>query len=217
MAAKVKWDMVWAHRYDLEPIDAIKPYFQWVKDNYGKVGQHRGKVPEHLLPKRVRLVHGDKLCDFVIMQHFAPLVSAKLKALIEKVEPDTHQFEPVTVERQDGTAWDEQYYFFSNVNLLDAISPDLGGVYRQDITDGLYFWEIKSGAENWEKLAVYKDVVARKAIWCDHRFGPGRVLFFSYALLDKIRNAGVTGCDANQCWKEILFTVGAEPWPILIS
>lgn len=203
MAATVNPDMFCAQRYRLEPVGNADAYFRWVADNYEKVGQHRGPVPEHLLPKQVRLVKGGNPADFVTVAHFVPLVSAKLKALVEGIEPGTHQFVPVSIVRQDGTAWEEQYYFFSNANLLDAVNPDLGGVYRQDITDNFFDWEVKSGAENVEKLAVYKDRVAGKAMWCDRRFGTNLNLFFSDLLLGRMEAAGVTGCYVRNHWKEI--------------
>lgn len=184
-------------------VGSAQAFFDWRRENYDKVGQHLSPVPEHLIPKRFRMTAGDKLPDHTGVQGFVPIVSGRLRALVEEVEPGVHQFVPVEVERPDGTPLGEPY-FFSNANLLDAINPDPGGVYKlaSPWSDN-YFWEVESGAENLKKLAVRKDVVAGKAMWCDVRHGLGIDLFFSDALLGRMRAVGLTGWYATQAWTEI--------------
>ncbi|WP_339860791.1 imm11 family protein [Paremcibacter congregatus] len=159
-------------------------------------------MPEEYFPKQVQLIKGKEVFDYD-GAHFT-MVSDRLKRAIEDIEPGVHQFVPVDVLGRDGAPYGGQYWFFTLCSFLDAISPDLGGVYKREGYDfanhpDRYSWVIKSGGRN--NLAVYKDKIAGHAVWYDVRYPSSP--FYADALLNRLEAEGMEGWEKMTYWAEI--------------
>ncbi|WP_211098022.1 imm11 family protein [Ahrensia sp. R2A130] len=181
-------------------------------------------VPVDIAPDTVRLTQGGKLYDSNIFVG-VPLFSERFRQAVEDIEPGVHQFLPVKVIGVDGESYSEPWWSFNICQLVDSISPELGGVYKQEweyLREEKYekfTWNIKSG---WlpgrvpepddsdpynpytmnpsKKLAVYKDRIAGRAAWIDSRLPR---TFYSDALMARIEAEGMEGFYVVHHWKEI--------------
>jgi hypothetical protein len=155
--------------------------------------------PEHF-PRAVRLTRGRGLNDFAGYTQGGPSVSARLKDLIEKIEPGVHRFFPVEVQGKDGSPYGRPYWYFVVMQVIDAIRPGGGVASTSDRPmDGRHSWTL-SGPRDRDHLAVNKEVIAGRATWRDIRLPGGS--FISDALLEGMRAQNMTGYDILSEWAE---------------
>lgn len=67
-----------------------------------------------------------KLPSFIQAKH-TNIVSALVKEIIERIEPDTHQFVPVTLEWKGGDPVEDNYFFFAPCIRLFALDHGKSG------------------------------------------------------------------------------------------
>lgn len=91
--------------------------------------------PEHF-PRAVRLTSGRGLNDYNGYTKGGISVSARLKDLIESIEPGVHQFFPVEVQGKDGQPYGQPYWYFVIKQAIDAIRPGGGGYVHERPADG---------------------------------------------------------------------------------
>jgi len=188
----------------LEPMDDVSAFRAYI--DIGSVTRSRvseaQRLSEELLPRRFRFTKGQKLHDWNSFTSFPlGIWSTRLKDLIENIEPGVHQFAPIDVFHKDGTPYAGTFWLWQCCTMIDAISPDLGGVYKREnpyVADG-YDWVIRSGGD--DNLAVYKDRIAGRAMWRDRRY-LGET-FFSDAALAAMQAQNIEGWKADHYWKEI--------------
>ena len=119
-------------------------------------------------------------------------VSSRIKDLIERLEPDTHQFLPLKIRLPSGDI-DEPRWMMIVCNRVDALAPDHCSdvhVYhprQKEHPDWFYY---RSNEDGRMRLAVHSDRIAGMAIWYDWRF---RDFFFSEALGQSFMNSGIRG------------------------
>jgi hypothetical protein len=189
--------------YRLKPMDdisALRAYID-VGPLFGRVSRSE-RLPEELLPRRFQFTKGRKLYDWIDYTE-CPLGiwSTRLKDIVEGVEPGVHQFAPVEIFHKDGSPYGGTFWLWQCCTMIDAISPDLGGVYKREnpwVPED-YGWEIKSGGD--DKLAVYKEKIAGRAMWRDRRFSS--VIFFSDAVLAAMQAERTEGWQIMYNWAEI--------------
>ena len=167
--------------------------------------------PEDLFATRYQFIRGNKLYDWFGLNSNGndSLVSDRLKRLIEEFEPGVHQFKPVEIVHQDGSPYPDQYWSFICCSLIDAVSPDLGGVRKDyctskpDTYPDLYLWTVAGSTvpNAHEKLAVYKDRIAGRAVWWDEHYRSS--MFVSDAMLKRMEEQGMEGWDITYRWHEI--------------
>lgn len=79
-----------------------------------------------------------KLPD-VMWERFATIVHARVKEIIEGLEPDTHQFVPVALEWKGGEPVDEEYFFFAPCTRLFALDHALSKPEVKPLPEGPEF------------------------------------------------------------------------------
>lgn len=185
----------------LDPMDDMSAYEAWRGTLHGFWRPARGmRIPEHLMPKRARFRKGKRLFDYNGYGRFRPIISDRLKALMESIEPDVHQFSRVEVFHKDGTPYGGTYWYYVILTCIDAINPIKGGVEKtiwpppED-----YRWTIKSGGV--DRLAVYKDRVVGRAMWWDKRHQVPE--FYSDALINAMREEKMEGWAVTKYWEEV--------------
>jgi hypothetical protein len=191
-------------RNELEPLDDISAFdsYDRLKTTIRTRVSLSERLPEDLLPRRFQFIKGRKLYDWNDLTSFSlGIWSTRLKDIVEGVEPGVHQFAPVEIFHKDGSPYGGTFWLWQCCTMIDAISPDLGGVYkRQSPFDPDYYsWVIKSGG--WDKLAVYKEKIAGRAMWRDRRY-PVEI-FFSDAVLAAMQAERTEGWHITRNWKEI--------------
>jgi hypothetical protein len=187
----------------LKPVDDMAAYKEWRETRHGFWRPPRGmRIPEYLRPKRAQFTKGRQLYDYNGFCPFRPIISDRLKNLMESFEPGVHQFSPVSVFHKDGTPYGGTFWLYVILTVVDAINPIKGGVEKVPLskTDpDEYDWKIKPGGDAC--LAVYKDWIAGRAMWWDRRFQVPE--FFSDALMDAMRAEKMEGWEVMEYWEEI--------------
>jgi len=182
---------------DVEPMRA----FLRKQSSYGSFSVGR-RIPAELVPVHARMDKGKRFYDCFNNFQFADGVSKRFKDLVEEIEPGVHQFFPVELFLQDGvTPYGEPFWLLNVATRVDAIALEHSNMYKQG-EDGqfgpidfegmfnhLAKYVEKSGLPSL--ITVYKDRIAGRALWCDHRFGART--FCSEAMMAGMRAQGMQG------------------------
>ncbi len=170
--------------------------------SYSQLMKPGKAFPKQYYPKQVKIETGDEVFDYHGIKGMM-IMSDRLKCAVEDIEPDVHQFVPVEMLNRDGSPYGGKFWFWSICTMLDVINPELGGVYKRgsEKYPDIYDWVIRSGEGMREKLAVYKDKIAGRAMWYDKRMYGN--MFFCDALVDHMRAENMTGWETMSHWKEI--------------
>lgn len=130
--------MVWSFKY--EPNPPSFPDFKIAEGHRGSPeavdptrddGVNFMKGAEHFLGRRIKSETLPRVIQFLsarTLQDFEGqgvyTVSNRLRALIETLEPESHQFEPVEYTSKDGSAL-ERRWFWQICNRLDTVHREL--------------------------------------------------------------------------------------------
>lgn len=108
-------------------------------------------------------------------------VSAKFKNICEAIEPNTHQFEPVTVKYQNNQETHNQY-LFNICSRLDTVCPINSTAIKKDDR----YWDHETGS-----IVFSLEKIGDHHIWVDrHRY---RGIYTSDKFKTCMTDAGVTG------------------------
>lgn len=139
------------------------------------------RVKPESVPKAIRWNGKRKLLDYE--DSWIATVSNRFRALIEEIEPDVHQFEPVRFVGKDGTELGTRW-FWQVCNRIDSVHRDL-----TNWTLPKFNW-IAPSIEK-PKLVFAVEMVGEKKFWHDKYISSG--LFVSNDAKYKIESAGITG------------------------
>jgi hypothetical protein len=84
----------------------------WVSGTY---------IPPDVMPRRLRLIRGRLVYDWLVVRGGATLVSARFKDAVEELDPGRHQFFPVVVENEAASAPFGDLFVFNVVGRIDSI------------------------------------------------------------------------------------------------
>ncbi|MEP7350081.1 MAG: DUF1629 domain-containing protein [Sphingorhabdus sp.] len=118
--------------------------------------------------------------EAVVEELFGPLpdaltssiVNDRIKNAVEAIEPGVHQFIPTIITMPDGSR-DASWWAMRICHSIDAIAAEHCvdfHEYRPKPTEYPDYFLYRSNEDNRMRVAVYKDRLARKAIWWDWRF-----------------------------------------------
>jgi hypothetical protein len=175
-------------------------YIKWMESdpyNYRYFGA--GPLPPDYFAPEIQFYRGGTLFDICTSTGQQWAVSDRLKTMMEEIEPGVHQFVPVRIRSKNGELRPDKYWFFTITTLIDAISDELGGVYKTVVTEEIYRWTIKAAVV--PQLSVRKSVIEGRAMWMDKHYPIG--IFFSDLLLERMRATNMEGWDETYYWKEI--------------
>lgn len=181
---------------DSSKVEAVEDGFEWheggdfalhpdgllVDRRIVAIAQGVQMHPTHL-PTKLRWNGQGSINDYEYTWN-TPIVSHKVRSIIERFEPDRHQFEPVAFLRRDGSLIAEYYWFFP-LTRLDSM--DRAKTTHELINDGRV-WKFVPGKEFVVSLAKVKG----HYVWRDPRVGGGYV-FISQMLKDAMVKANVSG------------------------
>ena len=101
----------------------------------GKMTGNHGWVPPMTFPTVYRTRRREKvLASMIQIINTIIAVDEKLKSIIERLEPNVHQFSPLRIEMKDGTAYPGKYFILVVHNHLDTFRPEFSdaGVFPKD-------------------------------------------------------------------------------------
>lgn len=95
-------------------------------------------------------------------------VDERIKAIIERLEPDTHQFFPIEIRMPRGKLYPEQYNVLVIGQYIDAFSPEKSreGSYRERVRNLYSYDDSKMGIAS---LALSKAVFGKAHLWGERR------------------------------------------------
>ncbi len=142
-----------------------------------------------------------KLPD-VMIEGFATIVHARVRDIIAKQEPDTHQFVPVTLEWKGEEPVGEDYYFFAPCTRLFALDHSKSGPHMKYFTPHPNVVnprdDVEAGYLSTKRMKKeFYPVFHRSRVVDAQIFGAGDVgtsmLMITDAVKDAFDDAGVTG------------------------
>lgn len=162
----------------------------------------RPRAPEHLA-RKLKLVEGDELPDFIESSGTGYVVSARLKGVIERhlSDRDGMTFFPLEIYRKDGSLYPTDYFAWNVYRKVDAVDPNCLGVETvAGPVDGNHMWTYRSGGGKTAKgLKLLKSEVAGLTAWRDFRFY-SQYNFISDALLADMETEGIEGFEVKSLW-----------------
>ena len=142
-----------------------------------------------------------KLPDFMI-EGFANIVNARVKDIIEGIEPDTHQFVPVALEWKGGEPVKEDYFFFAPCTRLFALDHALSKPVVDLFPDKPGFINPRDDVplaklRGKPRKTGFAPVFHRNRVGNAHIFGAGDIGSSMLMITDEVKNAfeaaGITG------------------------
>lgn len=106
------------------------------------------------------------------------LVSAKVKALIENMDPVQHHFIPVEIKRKDGSPVEQEFYLFKFGRFVDGVVIEQSEVTKMINSDTGKFWGLDrsiSAKFVWRASAIkgrhfWGDKYLDNEIFCSDEF-----------------------------------------------
>lgn len=117
-------------------------------------------------------------------------IDSAMKALIERIEPEIHQFFPIRIIMPRDVAFPKNYYVLVVGRYNDSFSPEncTTGSWREN--GGAGFYAIDKSATGVRGLAFSKAAYGNSHLWRDRSIGKG-LTFLSDELNSAIDNAGL--------------------------
>jgi hypothetical protein len=185
----------WRHIEFAEP-DKVHP--SALKENVSPREQGYWVKPE-TMPKRYLWANGAKPLPDVLPGF---VVSSRFKELVEKFEPEVHQFVPVEIYKQRNGEPVETYYWFIVGQRLDSVDREHTTYTWQDGERGLWVDELVD-TKTWNftkipnaRLFYSNDRIGAHHIWHDpHVIGGDRLCSSSFG--EALLSSGLTGVSAT--------------------
>lgn len=139
------------------------------------------------VPKVIRWMSKRKLLDYETACR--KTVSDRFRALIEEIEPEVHQFEPVAFVAKDGSPLGTRW-FWQVCNRIDSVHR---GLTNWTLMNGAV-WTARFVGKN-HKLAFDLTNIGNAGFWHDKHMSSGTYL--SDEAKERIVEAGMTGVHFN--------------------
>ena len=138
--------------------------------------------------------------DYALGNNEFMLVSPRFRDLVERFEPDVHQFLPVPMLRHENdTEPFDTFYWFVCCNLLDTLDPELTtltwrGNYDERMDDGFRrgYWKFDRTAEPKQKPVFSLQAIGDHHLWRD-AYRVRNYVHCSDAFGEALLAAGLTG------------------------
>lgn len=160
-----------------------------------KFTQDLGPIKEHEWPKNLHTVKTYKnLGSLMTSENGLLLVDEALKDIIEKLEPDLHQFNPVKITMAKGVEYPKQYYVMVIRQFLDSFSPEesVEGVWRDASFDAYWGERIERYFVDIPKKHYYVGLALQclkfknSHLWIEQKLKDPDI-YFSDELVDEIK------------------------------
>jgi len=159
--------------YFADSCDALDKFFAETKAFPGTTRKASWKtgtfIPSNIVPKSVKITKDGALYDWLTLRGGGTLVSADFKAGVEQVEPNTHQFFPVTVLDRKGEERPNRFFVFNVVGRIDSIIEEDSNLKAHGRGE-IEAWGYERKMGPW-RCAMNAKVIAGRACWIEHRYG----------------------------------------------
>lgn len=190
-------------------------YMRYVKTDdipesyrYGGSNQCRSSLSQEdyakVIPKFIKSDRSvKKLAEVFGSATSIEVVSEKFKSIIETLEPNIHQFSPITVLNYKDEPWEGNYYSLRVMTYLTALHVDKSGVIWTKQHDGMYGLAIDNPREYYFNLARVKGY----HLWQHEPYViPGLLCSREF------RAACLEAKIPSLCWMKTQHHVVDEPW-----
>jgi len=143
------------------------------------------------LPTKVQWGGGKRELSDILKTFSKFLVSKKLRDVIEKLEPQVHQFAPLELIWMQDNSHAGDYFWFYPCNRIDSLDRELT---TYDFDEDIGLWKHVDG----KKPVVNLLQVGDAHIWIDPRWNTFGNLCVSEAFKQAMDAAGVTGIGYNE-------------------
>jgi hypothetical protein len=92
------------------------------------------------------------------------LVSSKVKAMIEKIDPVQHHYIPLEIRRKNGTLVEQEFYLFKFGSFVDGVVIEQSQVHKKIDSDG-ELWGLGSSIS--AKFVWRASAIKGRHIWGD--------------------------------------------------
>jgi hypothetical protein len=123
-------------------------------------------VPDSV-PKVIRRYGKRKPQDFE--NQWVATVSDRLRRLLEEIEPEVHQFEPLRYEDEKGVLLEERW-FWQVCNRRDSVHRELSEVRLDGVV-----WRPSGKGPGWNVVFDLQRIGDAK-FWCDKHLNIGRMI-----------------------------------------
>lgn len=153
-----------------------------------KFTSDKGPLKDYEKPREIRLLEKPKsLADLVQARDRLLVVSAPLKAIIEDLEPNRHQFWPIRLSLPRNGETDTRYFGIVVRTFLDSFDRDASDPGS---------WEIRHDRPHvteavkkcFQGIALNPEIIGSAHLWRERDFR-GADLFMSDALMERIASA----------------------------
>jgi hypothetical protein len=152
-----------------------------------------------VVPTKLQLARGEAIYDWSRMLGGAVVISERYKHCVEELEPDQHQFFPVTIENTQGAKKPGLFYIFNVVGYIDSIIEEQSN-FNAPGRGYIDTWHYSRKVGAW-KCTLNASVIGARACWTELRWG--RVWFVSDRLATQMQQRGLLGFDLTDHCEEV--------------
>ena len=151
----------------------------------------RGPLAEHECPDvyQVQFNRAKSFGSLIILADRLLAVDEKLKAIIEGLEPNVHQFWYIRVVMPNGDVYPKRYFGLRIGRFLDSFLPGQSdeGSFREEF--GLHYVNIPK-KQHYAGLVLHREVIGSAHLWREKRLLQPQVCF-SDSLKVEVEKAGL--------------------------
>jgi len=165
-----------------------------------RMSWHSGSpIPSEVMPRRLRLLRGKKMYDWLPLQGAGVMVSARFKDAVEELDPSRHQFFPVTIEDKKGDVVPGEFFLFNVVGRIDSIIEESSNLEPEGrgLIKG---WGYTRKVGPWQ-CALDERVIGGRAAWVEERYGSR--WFISDRLAAMLSERKMTGFSLDEYCDEL--------------
>ena len=153
-----------------------------------------GPVSEAMQPRRFNIERGGRtLAAWIKSVNRLPLVADEVRAAIERVEPDVHQFWPMAVVYPNGDRTAHDYHAMVIRQFRDAVIEEKSEVRKESSPPASRpaFYHGDGTKANVKKITLSAERIGSAHLWRDQRLHSPNI-FMSDALQSAIAQTGLT-------------------------
>jgi len=157
------------------------------------------RIAPEVVPRRLRLIRGKKMYDWLSLNGGGTLVSSRLRDAVEELDPGRHQFFPVVVEDKKGAVHPGDFFIFNVVGRIESIIENRSN-FTASGRGNVKSWSYSRRVGPWQ-CVLDAVVIGGRACWIEHRYG--ECWFISDRMAALLQERKLNGFDLDEHCDEV--------------
>ena len=155
----------WMDKVERPPEEYRKIYLEWIKKHPLFPHRHNPLI----IGTKAMLISRHKVIYDMFNGPAGPCCSQKFKDLVDELEPDIHEFIPISLYWKNGEQIDGSFYLFSMLQVLDTMIPEKSSIEWRKMKDRDYFYWCETEPPIREYFTLDAKAIEGKHLWWEEK------------------------------------------------